>query len=139
MSSEIAEVEAIKKLKARYFRLLDTKEWDVWADLFTDDATLRWADGPDDIARGRSAIVEQVRRALADAVTVHHGHMPEIELIDHKNATGIWSMSDYVETPSRAFRGYGHYEERYEKGTDGNWRIKALRLTRLRVDRIASQ
>jgi len=31
------DVEQIKQLKARYFRLLDTKDWDGFADLFTDD------------------------------------------------------------------------------------------------------
>ena len=33
----IADIEEIKQLKARYFRLMDTKQWDEWADLFTDD------------------------------------------------------------------------------------------------------
>ena len=32
-----ADVEAIKQLKARYCRLLDTKDWAAWRDLFTDD------------------------------------------------------------------------------------------------------
>jgi hypothetical protein len=27
---EMAEVEAIKELKARYFRHLDTKNWSAW-------------------------------------------------------------------------------------------------------------
>ncbi|POY23261.1 hypothetical protein C3469_22450, partial [Mycobacterium kansasii] len=31
------EMEAIKQLKARYCRYLDTKRWDDWRRLFTDD------------------------------------------------------------------------------------------------------
>ena len=31
------DIEQIKQLKARYFRLLDTKDWDAFAELFTDD------------------------------------------------------------------------------------------------------
>lgn len=31
------EIEAIKQLKARYCRYLDTKRWDDWRTLFTDD------------------------------------------------------------------------------------------------------
>jgi uncharacterized protein (TIGR02246 family) len=134
---EIAlEIEAIKRLKARYFRLLDTKQWAAWADLFTADATLRWGDAPGDVARGRDAIVAGVSGALAGAVTVHHGHMPEIELRGERSASGVWAMFDYVEMSDRTFKGYGHYEEEYEKGGDGAWRISSLRLTRLRVDRI---
>jgi len=63
----------------------------------------------------------------------------EIDVTDD-TATGIWAMEDYVDwgpaedgTP-RAFRGYGHYRERYVKGSDGPWRIAALQLTRLRRD-----
>jgi 3-phenylpropionate/cinnamic acid dioxygenase small subunit len=29
--------EAIRELKARYFRLMDTKDWDGWKELFTLD------------------------------------------------------------------------------------------------------
>jgi 3-phenylpropionate/cinnamic acid dioxygenase small subunit len=37
----LEEIEAIKRLKARYFRLMDTKQWDQWGDVFTEDAHLR--------------------------------------------------------------------------------------------------
>ena len=35
------EIEAIKQLKARYCRYLDTKQWDDWRTLFTDDFVSR--------------------------------------------------------------------------------------------------
>jgi len=35
--AEIVEIEAIKQLKARYFRLMDEKRWDEWAEVFTED------------------------------------------------------------------------------------------------------
>ena len=28
-------IEQIRQLKARYFRLLDTKQWDEWGEVFT--------------------------------------------------------------------------------------------------------
>ena len=34
-------------------------------------------------------------------------------------------------------QGFGHYHEQYVKGDDGRWRIKHLRLTRLRMDQTA--
>ena len=36
-ASDLVEIEAIKQLKARYFRLLDTKRWDAWREVFTED------------------------------------------------------------------------------------------------------
>ena len=131
------EVEAIKQLKARYFRLLDAKDWASWGELFTDDCRMRVEVGdgrPDQEVEGRDAIVEAVSRALEGSTTVHHGHMPEIELTGDASARGIWSMFDKVDWGTRALTGYGHYAESYEK-RGGRWHIATFRLTRLRVDR----
>lgn len=37
----LLDIEEIKQLKARYFRLLDTRRWDEWAQLFTVDCEFR--------------------------------------------------------------------------------------------------
>src|SRR5271155_126242 len=37
---QVDDVEAIKILKGRYFRFMDTKDWTAWGGLFTADATL---------------------------------------------------------------------------------------------------
>jgi uncharacterized protein (TIGR02246 family) len=127
------ELEEIRRLKARYFRHLDRKEWVELAQVFTADAHMD-ADGF--TSTGRDEIVAFLRRVLADTRTVHHGHMPEIDL-DGDTARGIWAMEDYVEfgahDPPKGLRGYGHYEEEYRR-EDGTWRIANLRLVRLRVD-----
>ncbi len=130
----LEEIEQIKKLKARYFRLMDQKQWEEWRELFTEDVTAVYQ-GPHPELRyeGRAKLVTQVSSTLANAVTVHHGHMPEIELTSPTTATGIWAMFDYVQMPGLTFQGYGHYEEKYVK-QDGKWRIKNLRLTRLHCD-----
>ena len=150
-AEELWEIEQIKQLKARYFRLMDTKQWDDWADVFTPDCTFDYPDGA--IAwTGRDRIVAECRADPRGSVTAHHGHMPEITLTGPTTATGIWAMEDQVEftSPSggadddgapgdgapdvRGFHGTGHYHEDYEKGTDGRWRIARLLLTRVRVD-----
>ena len=46
--------------------------------------------------RGRDAIVRGVQKALEGTRTVHHGHMPEIEITGPTTARGIWAMYDYV-------------------------------------------
>ena len=37
LAEKLWDIEQIKQLKARYFRLMDTKDWAAWKDLFTDD------------------------------------------------------------------------------------------------------
>ena len=131
----LMEIEEIKKLKARYFRTMDKKLWDQWGEVFTEDATLNVfvSEGESIMWQGREQIVAGNSEALKDSVTVHHGHMPEIELTSDTTASGIWAMFDYVQFPSGTLKGYGHYEEEYVK-EDGRWKIKSLKLTRLRVD-----
>ena len=140
-AERLLEIEAIQQLKARYFRLMDTKDWGGLARVFTADAEL---DVTDDAGRdagrvtgGGEAIAASIERAVGTARTVHHGHMPEIELTGSDTARGVWAMFDYVEWPSEGdrvgFRGYGHYTETYRK-VDGEWRIASLKLTRLRRD-----
>jgi hypothetical protein len=134
-SQMLWEIEQIKQLKARYFRFLDTKQWDKLKELFIPDATWDVHGGSGHYQwSSRDAFIADVARAKAHSVTVHHGHMPEIELIDEANARGVWAMFDYVEEAGWPPRhGYGHYHETYTKGEAG-WRIATFELTRLRVD-----
>src|SRR3989449_9484850 len=137
-------VEQIKQLKARYFRCMDTKDWDGFAAVFAPDAVMDMSGEMRDqrtegegVTRGAAEIAAFVRGAVGDVVTVHHGHMPEIEVTSATTARGIWAMEDKLRWPEgapiRAMHGYGHYHETYEK-VDGRWLIKTLTLSRLRVD-----
>ncbi len=135
------EIEQIKQLKARYFRFFDTKQWKEWRSLFTDD--FKWYSAEGDGMEVTHASPEAFVKWHSDshdpakAVTVHQGHMPEIELTSDRTARGIWAMFDWVDYPTkRAFQGFGRYHEEYEKGDDGQWRIKSIRLVRLRVDQV---
>jgi hypothetical protein len=130
----LADIEEIKRLKAAYFRLLDTKQWGALGELFTDDATFSIAESVSQ-PRSREDFLRSVSDRLREAVTVHHGHMPEIEILDPTHAKGTWAMFDLVlaadTTPFGSFTGFGHYHEDYRK-VDGRWRIASLQLTRLR-------
>jgi len=130
MVDQLADIEAIKQLKARYFRLMDTKQWDAWGEVFTEDARLQWGESEDDSALGRANIVSSVSQAVDPAVTCHHGHMPEIEILDADRATGVWAMYDRVDHPEYLLEGYGHYTEEYRK-VAGEWKIHRTKLTRL--------
>jgi hypothetical protein len=139
---KLIEIEEIKRLKASYFRHLDGKCWQDWKDLFTEDCVAEFLDEPPGFTvTGSDALLELVYGGLKDAVTIHHGHMPEIDIISPSEATGIWSMQDWLHWPEdvalpqgvRNLVGLGHYHERYRK-TEQGWRISFLSLTRLHVN-----
>jgi len=142
-ASNAIAVEAIRGLKARYFRYMDTKDWSAWRDQFADNAVLVIdhdvsTEGRDPRTDqpivGGDAIVAHVRSIIGSAKTVHHGHMPEIDILSNVTARGIWAMEDIVEWPDgRQIHGYGHYHEEYRL-VGQCWKIERLHLTRLRID-----
>jgi len=129
---ELLDIEEIRLLKARYFRFVDEKRWAEWAELFTPDAVfVARANGSEQ--KGRDAIVALAQSVLGPAVSVHHGHMPEIT-VEGDQATGVWAMEDRVEFPDgTGFHGRGHYHEIYSRH-QGRWRIAHLRFTVLLME-----
>ena len=142
MSSNLDEIEAIKQLKARYFRHMDTRNWDEWRKCFTADITASY-DGPPRLGKrddptevscsGRDNLVAAVSGLLVEARSIHQGYRPEIELTSATTATAIWSMYDFIRSPKGTFQGWGHYHEEYVKEESG-WKIKKIKLTRLHVE-----
>jgi hypothetical protein len=142
---DVDDIEAIKRLKGRYFRLMDTKDWAGFRRLFTDDVTVDVSVDGAGVFEGVDALLAMLEPTLAEVVTVHHGHTPEIELTSPTTATGIWAMEDHLRFPEgnelgiSELHGYGHYHETYAKSEDGDgdrgeWRISSTRLNRLRLD-----
>jgi len=130
----VDDYEAIKQLKARYFRSIDTKDWSGFRLVFADDVVVDTTESGGGIVAGADDFVAFLSNTLADVVTVHHGHMPEITLTSPTKATGTWALQDLLIWPDgRKLHGYGHYHETYAK-IEGEWRIKELRLTRLHMD-----
>jgi hypothetical protein len=133
-ATTLLEIEAIKQLKARYCRFLDTKKWDDWRALFADDFVSDTSPSGGKLITGADEFVAFVRGALEKQPTVHQVHAPEITVTSDTTATGIWALEDVVRlTPGVNLNGRGHYHETYEK-VDGRWLIKTSTLTRLRED-----
>jgi hypothetical protein len=135
---QMNDLEAIRQLKARYFRLMDTKQWETWADCFTAAVSASYEGVPransglplDVALTGRAELVKGVSSLLTGAKSIHQGFMPELELTSATTARGIWAMFDYVMLPTCHFKGWGHYHEEYVK-EGAAWRIKRIHLTRL--------
>lgn len=134
----LLDIEAIKQLKARYFRCMDTKDWAGFKAVFASTARMLVPEGGVDLT-GNQTIADTISGFLQGATTTHHGHMPEIQITGANTAKGIWAMFDYVQFPGAdgqpgvGLQGYGHYHEEYVR-EDGEWKIARLELSRLRVD-----
>ncbi|MBI4515456.1 MAG: nuclear transport factor 2 family protein [Deltaproteobacteria bacterium] len=123
---DLQEIEAIKRLKYKYFRCLDQHSWAELRETFTEDAASAYGGGKYSF-QGR----EQIMRFLIDAMdrptfmSAHHGHHPEIEITGPATAVGIWALSDYVIDLDAGItlRGAAFYRDEYVK-VDGQWKIK---------------
>lgn len=123
---DLVEFEKIKRLKYRYVRLIDTKEWDELADLFVDDATASYGDGKYSY-EGKTAIMAFLSDAMASTnmLTSHKVHQPEIALTGPETAKATWGLEDVVVhlDYSITIRGAAFYHDEYVK-VGGDWKIK---------------
>ena len=142
----LVAIDAIQQLKARYFRTMDLRDWDGFAQVFARDGIFDFSEGmritplgqPTEgpvgpVTRGREAIKAWVMAAYADTTAVHHGHCHEITIDSDTEAHGVIAMNDLIRDGSRTktlLSAAGHYWERY-RFEDGAWRIAHTRLTRL--------
>lgn len=122
----LEDIEAIKKLKATYAYLVDTRNWQEFMALFTDDAVSDF--GPLGCYEGKAEITRFTRDIILKSYSfmTHMFHNPIIEVKGEK-ATGEW----YFEVPAthteknRALWLAGKYEEEYVK-VDGEWKFKKV-------------
>jgi hypothetical protein len=144
----LSAADALRQLKARYFRGVDTADAELVRGILAEDCELDYrgcctdpATGRDFlpamnvVLRGRAAYQEGLRSA--GIVSVHQGHNVEIDITSDATASAIWSMTDRLYMPPGApyalMTGFGHYHETYVK-TGGQWLIKTVRISRLRVE-----
>ena len=134
-------IEEIRSLKARYYRLMDTKQWDELRSVFTSDMKVVTPEGAI-YSEGGDAYAASLRHSLEHSVSCHQNLSGEVEIVDADNARAIWAMQDVIEWQDRHPRtgwksilGRGHYHETYRKES-GEWRIATLTLTRLRLDTV---
>src|SRR5262245_12526658 len=148
-ADKLLAIEEIKQLKARYFRYVDTKDWEGYKSVFAPDITFTWGER-NEVRHGPEGKLQLIRdTGLYDRMrSVHHGFMPEIEILSPTTAKGIWAMEDLVWYPAglepksktellkpgESMHGYGHYYETYTK-INGHWLIQSQDLKRLRVDK----
>lgn len=150
LMQQLHAIERIKRLKARYFRCVDTKDWDGLATVFAEEVVFDRTTGssvrdpwsgdwqpplPEQrrLCCGRDDVVDMIRTGVGHLHTLHHGHMPEIQVLSDTAASGIWAMTDTLrdQAGQMILTGAGHYHETYRRCGDGDWVIKTIRLERL--------
>ena len=117
------DLEQLRRLKYRYLRTLDLKEWADFATTLTQDVHASY--GERLTFDGRDAVVEYMSGALGpQTITVHHVHHPELE-VDGDTATGRWYLDDKVLVLEHQLMitGAAFYDDTYRRGADGRWRI----------------
>jgi uncharacterized protein (TIGR02246 family) len=129
----VNDIEAIKQLKARYFRTLDTKDWSGLRDVFTDDVEIDTTDIGGSPIKGADDFIAFLQEVLAEAQTVHLGHTPEITITSPTAATGIWTLHDLFIVDGTRMASYGHLYDTYAKRSDG-WRIARSVVTRMHLE-----
>jgi hypothetical protein len=137
----LADIVAIKNMKGKYCRMVDTKQWEELAKLIAPSPELIFKSPEGEVLHAfyDSATFVESCQFIQAAKTVHHVHAPEIKILSDTTAQGIWAMEDQFhfpavpESPFKTFHGYGHYYETYEK-VGGEWKIKTIRLERIMLN-----
>jgi hypothetical protein len=139
---QLLAAEAIRTLKARYFRFVDGKDWSGLASVFSENVILDLrsqvvpgvAPAKEQAAVGRDMVVSLIAKVVGRFRTVHHGHLPEIRVSSATSADGIWAMDDTIRDleDRLVLRGSGYYHETYIRRADV-WTISNMRLERLWV------
>jgi len=126
----LEDIEAIRRLKARYLSCCDRK----------DPAGMRscFVDGPIEIDYGpvgRFETADALVRVFTEVgchphmVELHHGVNPQIDVLDTARARGTWGLHYFlINTRERTLTQLaGYYEDAYSK-IDGQWKIAATRF-----------
>jgi hypothetical protein len=123
-----ADIEAIKQVKYRYLRALDTKHWDDFADTLAEDVKADY--GPsirEDLHfTNRTDLVDYMRSALGPSIiTEHRVTHPEIT-VTGDTASGNWYLQDRVIVADSDFMliGAAFYHDQYRR-TDDGWKISS--------------
>lgn len=136
--ADLATIEAIKRVKYRYLRALDTKHWDDFADTLTEDVVGDYGSslGREHHFTNRDDLVEFMRGAMpAGVITEHRVGHPEITVDDggaaEGSAEGIWYLQDRVIVAEHNFMLFGaaFYRDRYRRTEDG-WKVCATSYQR---------
>ena len=136
---DLSAVEEVKRLRARYCRAMDQKDWLTLATLYSPDTVLDLRGetvlaGSAEPVRGADAVVAYIRESLGEGICVHISFAPDITLIGPNEARGVWGLEYKVWQPPGSaippLHGYAYSYDDYVR-IDGVWKMRAVRLKML--------
>jgi len=132
---DLQAIEAIKQLKYRYVRALDSADQRGLEACFTEEAHICFQGGVYTVEfTGRDRILDFLATSFhSKAAASHQVHHPNIDVVGQTEAHGQWSLQDvYHDLNQRVIiSGAAEYVDRYVKDSDGIWRISDSSYTRL--------
>ena len=148
-TERLVAIEAIRELKAKYWRGVDSGDGALVRSILAEDCVLDCSGCCTDPASGvdhmpQMNIIMRGRDSWQTSnldnprlITVHQGHQCEIEVTSTAEASGIWAFTDRFfmppDSPFTRLTGYGYYHDTYAKVGDA-WLLKTMRFTRLWVE-----
>lgn len=131
---QLSDIEAIKVLKHRYFRAIDTADTALLASLFVENVACTYNGGTYKVSlAGRAAMLEFLANSFhSGAAAMHIGIMPEITITGDNSASGIWYLQDVfinLEKDDHTF-GTAIYTDTYRR-EGGVWKIATTYYDRI--------
>ena len=130
---DLEAIELIKQLKARYFRFLDTGNFEGLQTVFTAAAKAYFKGGDYEFELNGWEELNQFYRGsfTSEKFGMHHGHHPEIT-VDGDTASGIWYLQDiFINLEEKiTLMGSALYNDNYVK-ENGEWKIAYTGYERL--------
>ena len=125
--TRLEDLNAIERLQRTYGYFVDKGQWTRLSELFTEDATLEI--GGKGLFLGRARVLEYMQTAFGpdgakEGLLANHMQFQPIPDVSPDGRTGWVRSRAYV--MSNAGWGLPLYENEYEKGEDGIWRIRRL-------------
>ncbi|MFC1823155.1 nuclear transport factor 2 family protein [Thermodesulfobacteriota bacterium] len=126
----LEDMEAIKRVKYKYFRCIDRGLWDNLGECFAEQGVADY--GGNSVLKGGEAITTYFKENIAPnfSICVHHGHNPEIDFTSETAATGVWQLESFLVSSQTNIGLWiaGYYEEEYIK-EKGEWKLNRLKVT----------
>ena len=146
-TERLSAIEAIRTVKTRYWRGVDTGDGALVRSILAADCELDFRGCCTDPASGTDflPVMNVVMRgreswkadALSQIVSAHHGHQSEITIEGPDTASAVWAFTDRMWMPQGSpfalLEGHGFYHDTYVREADG-WKLRTSRITRLKVE-----
>ena len=94
----LLSADAIRQVKARYCRYIDTKQWDKLGGLFTADCRFEGL-GSAPPGADVATFVAGVSSRLGPTISVHHCHTLEVVMTGADTARAVWAMAGITMSP----------------------------------------